>query len=132
MRKYHLSYDIIDTEDTKQYKEDKEYFLYLLYSLGYNSISSYAESTIIVEYDENKITPIKLFDFLDNNVQNNVRYYISLISIAQGQSIDSFYNNKYFNFLQRERDLKFQEELQNIDWNSLKKLYNDSIVKYGY
>lgn len=132
MRKYHLSYDIIDTEDNKQYKEDKEYFLYLLYSLGYNSICSYADSTIIVEYDENKITPIKLFDFLDNNVQNNVRYYISLISTSQGQSIDSFYNNKYFNFLQIERDLKFQEELQNIDWSSLKKLYNDNIVKYGY
>ncbi|ANF49313.1 hypothetical protein A0O34_16790 [Chryseobacterium glaciei] len=127
MRKYHLSYDIIDTKDSTQYKEDKEYLLYLLYSLGYNSIYSYADSTIIVEYDEDKITQTKLFDFLENNVQHNVRYYISLISQIQDKPIDSFYNEKYFNFLQRERNTEFQKELINIDWDYLKKLYGDSL-----
>lgn len=130
MRQYHLSYDITDTKDSTQYKEDKEYLFYLLYSLGYNSIYSYAESTIIVEYDEDKIKPIVLFNFLQMNMLVNIQFYISLISRnSQEKPIDLWIIYKDFDPQLNERNIKFQEELRNINWDSLKELYDDGLLK---
>ncbi|ATN04057.1 hypothetical protein CRN76_00760 [Chryseobacterium indologenes] len=130
MRQYHLSYDITDTKDSTQYKEDKEYLFYLLYSLGYNSIYSYADSTIIVEYDEDKIKPIVLFNFLQMNMLVNIQFYISLISRnSQEKPIDLWIIYKDFDPQLNERNIKFQEELRNINWDSLKELYDDGLLK---
>ncbi len=120
MRKYHFTYDISKSDN---YDEDKEYLLYLFHLTNYESIECYTKSTFIITYNV-EFTPSRLFDFLRNNLQNNIYYSISLIS-------------KYNNgrpVLSEKQDLNlnrnFQDELNQMDFDVLELLNNWNVAPF--
>ncbi|MDL2143582.1 hypothetical protein QQY79_13710 [Flavobacterium tructae] len=90
-RKHLLSYDAIDVKKDfgDSYDEAKRYLLYVLGNTGYIKISSYCESTLIIEYDQMQS---KLFHYLKTNLAKYFNYSVSLVAISESGS-DFISNN---------------------------------------
>ncbi|SIS58900.1 hypothetical protein [Chryseobacterium gambrini] len=122
MRKYHFTYDISQSEN---YDEDKEFLLYLFHLTNYESIECNTKSTLILTYND-EFPSSKLFNFLSNNLPDNIFYSIS--KIPQ-------YNNNKKNFIisenkDKELNKNFQKELETMNFDVLKIIYDWNIERF--
>ncbi len=90
LRKYHLSYDTIDSKnDFENYNEAKEFILCVINSSSIKLISSPNNSTFILSYPSS-VQPQKIFDHFRNNLKSYFHYSISLIAME---------NNSLYNYI---------------------------------
>ncbi|OXA84859.1 hypothetical protein [Flavobacterium hercynium] len=89
-RIYHLSYDAINVEKhfgKDNYKEARRYILCVLANTGFKNISSYCESTFLIEYNTEQH---KLFNYLQINLKQYFHYSISMMAVDKfGKEIAS-------------------------------------------
>ena len=94
------------------YDEAKRYLLCVPGNTGYIKISSYCESTLILEYDQMQS---KLFHYLKTNLAKHFNYLVSLVVISEsGTGFINYSQNVHLN-------LRLKLELKNISCDNLKK-----------
>ncbi|MBS7231737.1 hypothetical protein KHA90_11935 [Flavobacterium psychroterrae] len=113
-RKYQLSYDAINVKKdfSDSYVEARRYLLCVLGNTGYLKISSYCESTLIIEYDQMQS---ELFHYLKTNLAKYFHYSVCLVAISEsGVGFINHSQNVHLN-------LRLKLELKNISCDNLKK-----------
>lgn len=90
MRRYHLSYDVINVvkDFDNKYDDAKEFLLCVLGGTGPIEINSYNASSLIIDYNDFQA---KLLEYLKTNLSSY--YYFSLSLIAIGENGVSFIRN---------------------------------------
>ena len=113
MRLYHLSYDTINCErDFGTYANARRYLLCVLGSSTVRSMSSYTESSIILEFEVAE--PTRFFNFLRNNLSQYFYYSISLVAQNQRNRHDFISHNPNMQL-----NLALQRELKALNCNNL-------------
>ena len=118
-RKYHLSYDTIDTDrHFDNYAEARRYLLCVLTNVPNISLESCNNSSIILECNENDF--YKLTQYLKVHLANYFYYSFSLV--AKNKRFDDLIENN----LNHELNKNFKKELADLTCECL----NKNIVNY--